>query len=91
MRRAYRVPAAYPTCAFLAFLAYLALHKINNLRVFNTGPEFDSHPGHHFFFFDYSQLTASHFPRNRRVTFHACARQYRGSTPPAVGFDMWGT
>jgi len=44
-----RVPAAYPTAALLAFLAYLALHKINNLRVFNTGTEFDSHPGHHFF------------------------------------------
>ena len=34
--------AAYPTAARLAFLAYLAIHEMNNVRVFNTGTEFDS-------------------------------------------------
>ena len=29
--------SAYPTAAYLAFLTYLAIYKINNLRVLNTG------------------------------------------------------
>jgi len=53
--------SAYLTAAFLAFLTYLAMHKINNLRVFNTGPELDSQPGHHFLFFIPRQLTTSLF------------------------------
>ena len=45
---------------------------------------FDSHPGHHFFFSVYSQLTASHFPRNRRVTFPALVCWIGGPTAFAV-------
>jgi hypothetical protein len=46
-----RVPAVYPSGRLLAFLAFLALRRMNNLRAFNDYAGFDSHPGHQFIFF----------------------------------------
>jgi hypothetical protein len=43
------VRKVYGTRAVVAILAFGAPCKVNNLRVFNTGPGFDSHPGHHRF------------------------------------------
>lgn len=37
-----RVPAMYPNSAFRAFLAFLALRKMNNLRAFKAHRRYDS-------------------------------------------------
>ncbi len=43
-----RVPAVYPQSAFVATLALVAFHRMNNLRVVKLAREFDSPRLHHF-------------------------------------------
>ena len=45
-----RVPTVYQTSVFLWFFSVLAFRRINKLRDISPHQEFDSHPGHHFFF-----------------------------------------
>jgi hypothetical protein len=53
------VPAAYRVPVFLWFFSNLVFRGINKLRGISPRWEFDSHPGHHFFFvFSRSHLIA---------------------------------